>query len=392
MIGLLLCGCSHSSQKASANNETDSLNCNTDTIDKSDHCKPDTLKVPDLGEGIYLMDNDKGRLYSAYSGSGAFRYLANSNGDWRYMWGVDEITNQNDSIGIGVGVEKYVFPKNIDFKYIDKIYNPFPTFTEWINKEYTIIRTRKIYGRLCLEATYPKATIKGAQFLRNWISSIMNEGVNGTDAHNDYKGSNPIGMLNQYYHTFRKGYDDENPKNDSTLWLLHWDKHVLVSLRWISTDGNLATFYIADDSYYGGAHSYYSRHYVTLDLNHKRELSFDDIIKPEKRRYVRQILLKKMEIDYCGDDTPRTDRKYLLYLCKDDEIVKKFTDPNSPIAFNYMMDNYNIYSPAITPQGLVFYFDPYDIDCYAGGNKLYVLSNKEIEECLKPKFQKIRWK
>lgn len=384
---LLLCGCSHSSKSTSKVNDPDSIKQQDETLQTSSS-KSDTLRVPDLGDASFMMNNKRGRLYSAYSGSGVFRYLANTNGDWRYMWGVDEITNQNDSICIEMGIERFLLDKDVEFSNIDKIYNPFPDIMQWYSKEYTIQRKGETYARLCMEMTYPKSSLQGSWKLRNWISSVLNLEMSNTDNDNssyndDY--NNPEKMLNHYYNIYKHNYAEENPINDPKLWL-YWDEHILISLRWMSPNKKLLTFYIATDSYAGGAHGYFTRQYVTIDLKHQKELRFEDYIKTEKRRKVRQLLLHKMKADFGRDGT---DAEYLACLFDEEQLKTKFPDLKSQEAYSYMMDNFIIYEPALTPQGLVFYYNPYDIDCFAGGNKLFILTYDELKGCMKSDYKMI---
>src|SRR5574344_1884907 len=152
--------------------------------------------------------------------------------------------------------------------------------------------------------------------------------------------------------------------------------------RLVSTDNNLLTFYIAQDNYTGGAHGYYTRQYATIDLSHHRHLTFNDIIKTDKRRFVRLLLLHKMKEEYYKGRITETDNDYLLYLCGEEDIKRLFNDVNSQEALDYMIDNFPMYEPAITPYGLVFYYNPYDIDCFAGGNKLYIVTYKELKNCI----------
>lgn|SRR5574344_686190 len=382
IICLLFCGCSHSSRNRFKVTNSCSMGMKYDSTQMNFN-ELDTLKLPNLGFTDYILTNKKGHLYSAYSNFGTFRYIANSNGDWRYVWGVDEITGHNDSISIMMGIEKFIFHKDVDFNLIDTIYNPFPSITQWIEKEYTIKRKGTVFGRLCIEMTYPKSKINSTMMLRNWLSSIISNAINNTEDNRYYKvnNNNPISILDYYFNIYRKNYNADNPVSDSTTWI-HWDKNILLSLRWLSTDNNLLTFYIAQDNYTGGAHGYYTRQYATIDLSHHRHLTFNDIIKTDKRRFVRLLLLHKMKEEYYKGRITETDNDYLLYLCGEEDIKRLFNDVNSQEALDYMIDNFPMYEPAITPYGLVFYYNPYDIDCFAGGNKLYIVTYKELKNCI----------
>lgn len=46
------------------------------------------------------------------------------------------------------------------------------------------------------------------------------------------------------------------------------------------------TFYVANDGYYGAIIELYTRKYITMDLQKERALTFEKLIKPNKRQYV----------------------------------------------------------------------------------------------------------
>lgn len=44
------------------------------------------------------------------------------------MWGTDTIARRNNSLYIQMGIENFLFDKEVSFNSIDKIYNPFPKY------------------------------------------------------------------------------------------------------------------------------------------------------------------------------------------------------------------------------------------------------------------------
>lgn len=323
-----------------------------------------------------------GFLALGYSNSGRFRYLVNSEGSGCYLWGIDKVQACNGNLEFSLGIKNYSFSMDTPFKEIDSVYVSYPADTKFIQQKYTVEREGEAYVRLCMNLTYPIGDLGKNRWLKDWISSVVKHNIAPlTDDAKNYHGDDPIALCDRYSQYYADSYNEECPWNDRELWF-HWERQFLLSLQWKWVGSRYLTFYVADDGYYGGIHGIYTREYVSLDLQKRRVLTFDNLIKPEKRHYVRTILLKKMKADYYKDDELMTDAEYLLHLNCEDEIESRFKDVGSKEAVEYMMANFPLNDPAITPEGLVFYYAPYEIDCFIAGNKFFVLTYQELKDCM----------
>lgn len=324
----------------------------------------------------------KGFLALGYSNSGRFRYLVSSEGNGCYLWGIDKVQVCNGKLEFSLGIKPCSFSMDMPFKAFDSIYVSYPADTKLIQQKYTVEREGEAYVRLCMNLTYPINELGENRWLKGWISSAVKHYIAplANDA-KKYHGDDPIALCDRYSQCYADAYNEECPWSDRELWF-HWEKQFLLSLQWKWGGDRYLTFYVANDGYYGGIHGIYTREYVSLDLLKKKVLTFDDLIKPEKRQYVRDILLEKMKADYCKGCEPMTDAEYLLHLHSEYVIQSKFKDVGSKEAVGYMKANFPLNDPAITPGGLVFYYAPYEIDCFAAGNKFFVLTYQELKDCM----------
>lgn len=118
--------------------------------------------------------------------------------------------------------------------------------------------------------------------------------------------------------------------------------------------------------YSGGAHGIFGSDFLVLDIKRAKELTLKDIIKPESLQLLSKFLEKKIREKY--SIVSSTDLAEVEDLCM---LVDKI-EPTE-----------NFY---LTSQGIGFYYNPYEITCYAHGSEDIFLPFKEIKELLKPGF------
>lgn len=329
-----------------------------------------------------LGQSKNGFLALGYSNSGRFRYLVSSEGTGCYLWGIDKVQACNGRLEFSLGIKPCSYSMDTPFKELDSVYVSYPADTKLIQRKYTVEREGEPYVRLCMNLTYPISALGKNRWLKDWISSVVKHNIAPLiDDAKNYHGDDPIALCDRGGQYYADSYNEECPWSDRELWF-HWGRQFLLSLQWKWVGNRYLTFYVANDGYYGGIHGIYTREYVSLDLQKKRVLTFDDLIKPEKRQYVRNILLAKMEADFCKGYDSITDAEYLLHLHSEYAIQSKFKDVESKEAVEYMRTNFPLNNPAITPAGLVFYYAPYEIDCFAAGNKFFVLTYQELKNCM----------
>lgn len=323
-----------------------------------------------------------GFLALGYSSAGRFRYLVRSDGTGCYLWGIDNVKAYDGNLKFSLGIKPCSFSMDEPLKEMDSIYVPYPEDTKLIQQKYTVDREGKTYVRLCVNLTYPIGELGKHRWLKDWVSYATNRNVSPwVDDAKNYRGDDPIALCDRYSQYYADFYNEEYPWSDKEIWS-HWEKQVLLSLQWKRNDNRYLTFYVANDGYYGGICGIYIREYITVDLQEERVLTFESLIKPNKRQYVRNLLLQKMKADYCKKRNLMTDAEYLLYLNYEDEIKGRFGDVESVEAVRYMRENFPLNDPAIMPEGLVFYYAPYEIDSFAAGNKFFVLTYQELKGCM----------
>ena len=116
-------------------------------------------------------------------------------------------------------------------------------------------------------------------------------------------------------------------------------------------------------TYGGGAHGNYSTSYKNIDKNTKKEIKLKDIIKPNQKNNFKNFtesFYRKQH--HLSNNTPLKEAGWF---------DNKFT-----LAENF----------AITPQGLYFLYNSYEIQPYVMGQEVILLPYHKIKEFLSPKY------
>lgn len=118
----------------------------------------------------------------------------------------------------------------------------------------------------------------------------------------------------------------------------------------------LLCYMIYRSSYLGGAHGMYSTEYHTYSLTDGYELSAADLLGEEKMEPLQALIRTKL----CRTYNAATDEEL--------SAAGFFPDYIS------VTDNFRI-----TPQGMIFHYNPYEIACYANGEIDVEISREELE-------------
>ncbi|MCG8411670.1 MAG: RsiV family protein [Bacteroidales bacterium] len=116
----------------------------------------------------------------------------------------------------------------------------------------------------------------------------------------------------------------------------------------VSISDSILNYKTSGYIYQGGAHGYGFENYFIFDLTNMTRLKFNDIFKSDAKPGIAKLLFKK------------------------DNQEHKLKDFERSIG--------NIY---LTSKGVGFFFNPYQIDCYACGTFNYFLDFSELQEFLK---------
>ena len=123
--------------------------------------------------------------------------------------------------------------------------------------------------------------------------------------------------------------------------------------------GKLAVFLINYYSYGGGAHGVGGYHYLNIDLETKKLLSFDDVFKPNQQAKLKELLWER----------------YTRYGEVQDE--EAFTSKDAfEVTDNFYLDH----------DGIHFVYNVYEIASYAEGPQELVIEWWNASALLKPEF------
>ncbi len=147
---------------------------------------------------------------------------------------------------------------------------------------------------------------------------------------------------------------------------------VSMSLRWVQE--GYYTYYRNTQSYFGGAHGYYTGNYLTYDMEAGASLEATSLFRPEAIPDVRQQLL----------DSLAADRSRAWGV---DITAAQLDSLRGPIALcaSCHPDGDGVEAvPALMPQGVVFSFQPYEIGSFADGIIRVVLPYAAVKDYLRP--------
>ena len=133
----------------------------------------------------------------------------------------------------------------------------------------------------------------------------------------------------------------------------------ILDLAFSHQRGKLAVFLINYYSYSGGAHGVGGNHYLNIDLETKKLLSFDDVFKPNQQAKLKELLWER----------------YTRYgEVKDEEV---FTSKDAfKVTDNFYLDH----------DGIHFVYNVYEIASYADGPQELVIEWWNASALLKPEF------
>lgn len=137
---------------------------------------------------------------------------------------------------------------------------------------------------------------------------------------------------------------------------------------WQSADKKLVTYMLYDEQYLGGAHGLMHGYYVTYDTEAHRPLGISDIFTVSGFDKVEKLLAEQVKKRSSGNVTT-------AYL---DAAGMK-------TSIGYVEYNGRMYPrPALTPHGVTFVYQPYDIAPFSDGIIYILIPYSEISDALRP--------
>ncbi len=137
-------------------------------------------------------------------------------------------------------------------------------------------------------------------------------------------------------------------------------------------EGNLVTYHLYNQSFTGGAHGTENAVYVTFDAKAGKALGIEEIFTEKGFETAEGLLAAKVAATTEG----AIETAYL---------------PDAVTDYPTYYVNYRgkLYPrPALTKEGVVFVYQPYDISSYADGIRYFLLPYSELDGCLKPEVTK----
>lgn len=124
----------------------------------------------------------------------------------------------------------------------------------------------------------------------------------------------------------------------------------------VTVTDSLVTYIISRWSFTGGAHGMYGMECHTYSLAGGDELSSADLFSEQQLHGMKTLLRKKLYEQYGADS--------------DEELAAQGFFPE----YISLTENFQV-----TPEGITFYYNPYDLGCYALGAVEVTMTREELE-------------
>lgn len=151
-------------------------------------------------------------------------------------------------------------------------------------------------------------------------------------------------------------------------------------------DNNYVTYRQYSYSYTGGAHGITASFLKTFDLQTGKEVTIDDIIKPEGLQELHEEVAAHMAYSYPIYENIETVNEYIDSL---NVWLGNFSgDEASGNDAKITISNFPLPNPGVLENGLAFIYQMYSMAPGSDGCPLVVIPYHDIKGCLNPKFAK----
>jgi len=186
-------------------------------------------------------------------------------------------------------------------------------------------------------------------------------------------------LANKTFENWRRGGDTGSSSNDAKL-----------EIRSHVTNSNFVTLSKYEYDRIGIGHGMYTETFHTFDLAKGKELNNKDIFKPNSLNKVKKLLFETMFDD-------KRYRGWNQGIESPDEIESTIEGWQSPSAILEGTEweeperevKFELPEGALTESGVVFSFQPYEIDCWAAGAFHFVVPYKKLMPYLTSKVKKL---
>ncbi|MEI7491935.1 MAG: DUF3298 domain-containing protein [Bacteroidota bacterium] len=177
-----------------------------------------------------------------------------------------------------------------------------------------------------------------------------------------YSGNNPDSVISGNFRVFKSDYLSGNEdlyRQMPDAGALNWE--LLRYMHIVCNENYILSFYILNYAYTGGAHGLENLDFTTVDLKSGKVLNLEDLLADGRKQDLTRLLTRKLKLmNKIPDNQKLTDNGY-------------FTDEIQP--------NENFY---LTPWGIGFLYNHYDIAPYSFGATDIFLSADEVRTLIRP--------
>lgn len=216
-----------------------------------------------------------------------------------------------------------------------------------------------------LEIDYPKSSITNSKHISKWIATVALAQKTGPIRlpslvsiylNFEWKDrSGYQGQLNDRYSvadfiadTYFADVEEEFGREDENIPAALYS---IISLRAKFFNDRYVTYQMFTNDYNGGMHSYYTDQLVSYDCVHHESIGWEYLFKPKTERSV----LRQLEM------IAQADLKYQEWDADIWDFIRHVDDEGNPTGEILLP------IPSLTPDGVLFSFQPYEISCFAAG-------------------------
>lgn len=216
-----------------------------------------------------------------------------------------------------------------------------------------------------LEIDYPKSSLANGEHISEWISTVALAQMTGpvrlpslvsTYLNFEWKDrSGYQGQLNDrnavadfiaksYFDDVEEEFGHEEENYPPAL-------YSIISLRARFFNDRYVTYQMFTNDYNGGMHGYYTDQLLSFDCVHHESIGWEYLFKPKTERAV----LRQLEM------IAQVDLKYQEWNADIWDFIRRVDDDGNPTGEILLP------MPSLTPDGVLFSFQPYEISCFAAG-------------------------
>lgn len=229
------------------------------------------------------------------------------------------------------------------------------------------------------EVDVPTASVPNGRLLNRWLNDVALATISGPDTllvsphfaayywknRSKYQGSIDDRIAVYDYMT-RYFTNDVKPmiENDGDWWERRY--YSSLSLRAKYSNGRFVTYQMATNENRNGAHGYYTLQMVSYDPIHGRPIDWNYIFKPGSAGQIVKMLEHIAESDPEYMSWNANIYRYAHHLDVEWYDAKEYLLPN----------------PALTDEGVVFSYQPYEIACFAAGMYHFTIPYNQVIDYL----------